>query len=76
MIQSGCGLGFALEAGQGLGVTGNFLGQKLEGHETVKPGVFGFVDHAHTSTAQLFQNAVVRYGLSDHWQEMLRGKMA
>ncbi len=74
VIQSGCGLGFALEAGQGLGVAGNFLRQKLECYKTVKPRVFGFVDHAHTATAQPFDDAVVRNSLPDHWQAMLRGR--
>ena len=60
MIQGGCGLGFALETGEGLRVAGNFLGQKLEGDKTMKPGVFGFVDHAHAAAAQLLENAVVR----------------
>ncbi len=74
VIQSGCGLGFALEAGEGLRVAGNFLGQKLERDETVKPRVFGFVDHAHTAAAQLLENAVVRNRLANHWQGMLRGE--
>ena len=73
VIQRGCGLGFALETGEGLRVTGNFLGQKLEGNKTVQPGVLGLVDHAHTAAAQLLDNAVVRNGLPDHWQRMLRG---
>ena len=66
MIQGGSGLGLALEAGQGLRVAGDFLGQKLEGHKTMKPRVFRLIDHAHTAAAQLLDNAVVRNGLSDH----------
>ena len=73
MIQGGCGLGFALEAGQGLRVAGHFPGQKLECDKTVQPRVFSLVDHAHTAAAQLLNNAVVRNSLPDHWQRMLRG---
>lgn len=74
VIQSGCGLGFAPEAGEDLRVTGKFLGQKFERDQTVKPRIFGFVDHAHTAAAQPFQNAVVRHGLANHCQGMLRGE--
>ena len=73
VIQSGCGLGFALESSQGLGIAGNFLGKKFESDETMKPGVFSFVDHAHATTAQLLENAVVRNRSAYHWQGMLRG---
>ena len=31
-------------------------------------GVFGLVDHAHTATAELLDDAVVRDGLADHWR--------
>ena len=73
MIQRGGGLRFALETLEGLRVTGDFVGQELEGDETVQPGVFGLVDHAHAAAAELFDDAVVRYGLADHCQRILRG---
>jgi hypothetical protein len=47
-----------------LRVTGKFLGQKFERDQTVKPRIFGVVDHAHTA-AQPFAN---------HCQGMLRGE--
>jgi hypothetical protein len=37
----------------------------------VKAGVFGLIDDSHPSTTQLFEDAVVRDGLADHWAEML-----
>ena len=52
MVQCGSGLGFALKAGERLRVAGNFIGKELEGDETMKPRVFGFVDDAHAAAAQ------------------------
>jgi len=66
VIQSGCGLGFALEAGQGLRIFRNLVRQELQGNKAVQLYVFGFVDDAHTTTAQLLNDAVMRDGLSDH----------
>jgi hypothetical protein len=72
MIQCGCGLCFTLKAGERLCVSGNLIGQELEGNETVKPRVFGLVDNTHTAAAQFLHNAVVRDGLTDHsWQILL-----
>ncbi len=35
MVQSGSSLSFALEAGKSLGISGQFIGKKLQGHKTV-----------------------------------------
>jgi hypothetical protein len=51
MIESGSGLGFALEAGQRLGVFGDVVGKEFEGDEAVEAGVFGLVDYAHSAAA-------------------------
>jgi hypothetical protein len=59
----------ALEAGQSLRIAGHFVRQKLECDETVKASVFGFEHDAHTATAELFENAVVRNGLAVHRPE-------
>ena len=32
----------------------------------MQPGVFGLVDHCHSAATELFYDAVVRNGLSDH----------
>ena len=71
MVQCGSSLGFALEAGEGLGVSGDVVGQKLEGNKAVQPGVFGFIDHTHAAATDLLDNAVVRDGPTDHWRTML-----
>ena len=69
MVQSGGRLRLAPEAGKRLGVTGNFVGQELEGDKAMQPRVFGFVHHTHAPAPDLFKNAVVGYGLADHWPE-------
>ena len=65
MVQGGGGLGFALEAGEGLRVAGNFFGQEFQGDEAMQARVFGFVDDAHAAAAELLDDAVVRDGLAD-----------
>ena len=47
--------------------------EKLECNETAKTSVFGLVNDAHPTRPQLFQYAVVGYGLSDHWGECYVG---
>src|ERR1700674_253999 len=66
MVQGGRGLGFALKAGKRLRITGNLLGQELEGDEAMQPRVFRFVDDAHAATSELLDDAVVGDGLADH----------
>ena len=61
----GC-LRLALETFQSLAVLSQRLGQELEGDKPVQPGVFSFVDHAHTAATELFKNAVVRNRLANH----------
>ncbi len=66
MVQGRCGLGFALEAGEGLGVLGNIIGQELQGDEAMQLHVLGLVDDTHPAAAELLDDAVVRDGLPDH----------
>ena len=74
MVQSGCSLRFALEAGQRLRILGHFIGQELEGDEAVQPSVLGLVDDTHAAAAQLLDDAVVGDGLADHQGQILRGR--
>src|SRR5882762_364067 len=60
MIQSGGGLGLALEAGESLRIASDFRREEFKGHEAVQLGVFRFVDHAHPATAQFFEDVIVR----------------
>ena len=52
-----------------MNVAGNIFWQELEGDEATQPRVFSFIDHAHPAAAELFDDAVVRDGLVDHWRE-------
>ena len=62
MIQRGGCLGFALEAAEGLLVAGNFVGKKFQRDEALQAGVFGFVNDAHASAAEIFDDAVMGDG--------------
>src|SRR6266849_26402 len=75
MVQCGCGLGFALKTGECLRVTGNLLGQELEGDEAMQPRILGLVDNTHTASAELLDDAVVRNGLADHAQACYGGSI-
>jgi hypothetical protein len=50
---------------QGLHIFGHIFRQELQGHKTVKAGIFGFIHYTHPSTAQLLDDAVMRDGLAD-----------
>ena len=65
MIESGCGLRFALEAGEGAGVVADIFGEKFQRDVAMEAGVFGFVDDAHAAGAEAFEDAIVREGLAD-----------
>jgi hypothetical protein len=60
MVQSRGRLRLPLEAGQGLGVFGDVLRQKLQGDKPVQGQVLGLVDHTHTAATELLDDAVVR----------------
>jgi hypothetical protein len=65
MIQRGGGLGLALKTCQRARIARNFRREKLEGHEAVQPRVLGLINHAHSATAELLQNAIVGDSLAD-----------
>jgi hypothetical protein len=65
MIQRGGCLRFTLEAAQSLLVAGNFVGKKFQRDETLEPRVFGFVDDAHASAAEILDDAVMGNGEAD-----------
>ena len=49
----------ALEAGQRLPVTRQFLGEEFQRDKAPQLGVFGLVDDTHPATTQFFNHAVV-----------------
>ena len=42
------------------------FGEELQDDESAKLGILSFIDHAHASAAQFFEDAVVRDRLADH----------
>ena len=73
MVERGGGLGFALKTLERLMIARQFVGQKFQRDETVQLGVFGFVDHAHSAAAQLFEHAVMGDGASGKWLGICHG---
>ena len=59
VIESGGGLGFALEADQGLRIFRDGVGEEFQSDETAEAGVFGFEDDTHATPAEFFEDAVV-----------------
>jgi hypothetical protein len=66
MVQSRDRFCFLMEACDFFLGSGKVCGQKLKRDKTFEFGILSFVDYAHSPLAQLFQDLVVRYGLSDH----------
>jgi hypothetical protein len=60
VIEGGGGLRFALKPREGLRVFRDGVWEKFQGHEAMKASVFGFVNNAHASATEFFENAVVR----------------
>src|SRR6201999_2271931 len=65
VIESGGGAGFALKAIESLRILSEIVGKKFECDEAAEARVFGFVDYAHSATAELFDDAVMRDCLAD-----------
>ena len=66
VIEGRGGLGLAFETKQRFLVVREIVGQEFEGNETVEFGVFGFIDDAHTTATEFFDNAIVSDGLAEH----------
>ena len=61
--------GLALEALLTLGALGEMLGEDFDGDDAIQPRVFGFVDFAHTTSAnesEDFVRAEPRAGVNCH----------
>ncbi len=66
MVQGGGGPRLTAKTLQRLGIVRHFVRQKLQGHEAAEHEVFRLVHHPHAPAAQLFQDAIVRDGVTDH----------
>jgi hypothetical protein len=71
MVQRRSGTGFPAEALQGLRVLGNVVRKEFQSDKALKIGVLGFVNYTHPTTAEPFDDAVVRDGLANHWAEII-----
>jgi hypothetical protein len=65
MVQGGGRAGFAAKSFQGLRVLRQILRQKLQSDEAAQHGVFRFVDHAHSTTAEFLDDAVMGDSLTN-----------
>src|SRR5246500_1424973 len=65
VIQRGGGSRLAPKTFQGLRVLCQGLRQELQGHEPAQLHILRFINHAHAAAAELFDDAVMRNGLSD-----------
>jgi hypothetical protein len=63
----------ATETLQRLRVPGHVVWEELEGDEAAELGVFGLVNNAHSASAELFEDAVMRDGSADHEEERSAG---
>ena len=72
MVERRGGFGFADEAFVGLRIGAKVGSQKFEGDRPVEAGVVGFVDDAHAAAAELFDDAILRNGASDHSKKSRR----
>jgi hypothetical protein len=82
MVQGGGRTRFPLETFEGYGGgllvllsrAQHLLGQELEGHKRAEAEILGFVHHTHAPAAELFQNAIVADGKTDHRRRLLSVK--
>src|ERR1700679_688693 len=62
MIQGSSRLGFALEPAEGLRIIGYVVAQELEGYNAPKICILSFVNDAHATASEFFDDAKVRDG--------------
>src|ERR1700746_1597351 len=66
MVESGSSSRLAAKTFKGLGVLRHIIRQEFQSNKPPKLGILGFVDNAHTTSPDLFEDAVVRDGLANH----------
>src|SRR6202034_1248927 len=71
MIQCRSCFRFSLKSSQRLRLFGYIIRQELERDKAVQAEVFSLVDHTHPAATELFDDAVMRDGLANHWAEIL-----
>ena len=71
MIQRRGGFGFAFETLDGGGIVLRFRRKEFEGHEALQTEIFRLVDHSHSATAELLDDAVMRNDTPGHQRDAL-----
>ena len=66
MVQGGSSLCLTVEAAQSLGVWREPVRKELQGNEAVEFDILGFIDHTHAAATELFDDSIMRDGLSNH----------
>jgi len=66
MVERGSNPSLASEAFQSLRVLRHIVREELQGDKATKLCVFSVINNTHPSTAELFDDAIVRDGLVDH----------
>src|SRR5580698_9241933 len=69
MVQRGGSLGLALKPLEGFWVARQRNRKKFQSNTSPQANIFRFENHPHAATAQILDNAVVRDGLADDWQD-------
>jgi hypothetical protein len=60
-----------VEAFQRLLMLRELFGKELKGYETVEMSILGLIDHAHAAAAELFENAVMRDRVPEHFLNII-----
>jgi hypothetical protein len=65
VIESGGGAGFATESLDGLGIVRDVVGKEFQSDAAAEADVLGFVNHAHATATEFFEDTVVRDGAAE-----------
>ena len=65
MIQRGRSFGLAAKTFECLRIAGEFHGKEFQRDKTIEASVLRFIDHAHTATAEFFDDALMRDGAAN-----------
>jgi hypothetical protein len=63
---------FAMKPLDRLRIMRNIFGEKFQRDIPAQARVLGFIDDAHAAAAKFFDDAVMRNGLTEHWQNASR----
>src|SRR5215469_4848968 len=67
MVQCGSSFCLSLKTVESLRILRHIVGQELQSRKAAELHVLGLVNDAHSASAELFHNAVMRDGLAENW---------